>query len=61
MGKIDATSEAGKHTGEVNALVYDHDHVYSGGADGVINVSNLRQKKIIKTNLFQTHIFFLVH
>lgn len=39
MGKIDATSEAGKHTDEVNALVYDYDHVYSGGADGVINVS----------------------
>lgn len=45
MGKIDATSEAGKHTGEINTLVYDYDHVYSGGADGVINVSNLKTKQ----------------
>lgn len=60
MGKIDATSEAGKHTGEVNALVYDYDHVYSGGADGVINV-RIFQKKIIKTNLSQSQIFFPIH
>lgn len=36
---VEITSEAGKHTGEVNVVAYDYEHVYSGGAEGVINVS----------------------
>lgn len=35
---MDVTCEAGKHTGEITALAFDNDHVYSGGEDGVINV-----------------------
>lgn len=31
-------SEAGKHAGGITSLLYDNDHVYSGGSDGVINV-----------------------
>lgn len=36
--EILSVGEAGKHTGDINALLYDNDHVYTGGSDGVINV-----------------------
>lgn len=38
MAQVDVTGETGKHTGEITALVFDNEHVYSGGEDGVINV-----------------------
>lgn len=38
-GEILNVGEAGKHAGGINTLIYDNDHVYSGGSDGVINVS----------------------
>lgn len=38
-GEILSVGEAGKHAGGINTLIYDNDHVYSGGSDGVINVS----------------------
>lgn len=39
VAKIDLISEAShKHAGEVTALVFDKEHLYSGSADGVINV-----------------------
>ncbi|KAJ6637963.1 hypothetical protein Bhyg_10694 [Pseudolycoriella hygida] len=37
-GEILSVGEIGKHAGSVNALLYDNDHVYSGGIDGVVNV-----------------------
>lgn len=37
-GEILSVGEAGKHAGGINSLLYDNDHVYSGGSDGVINV-----------------------
>jgi len=37
-GEILSVSEAGKHTGGINTLLFSNDHVYSGGKDGVINV-----------------------
>lgn len=37
-GEILSVSESGKHNGHINTLLYDNDHVYSGGSDGVINV-----------------------
>lgn len=41
VAKIDVISEAShKHAGEVTALVFDGDHLYSGSADGVISVRN---------------------
>lgn len=43
VAKVLKTSEAGKHT-EVTALVYDHDHLYTGGSDGVINVRKMEEK-----------------
>lgn len=42
VAKIDLISEAShKHAGEVNALAFDGEHLYSGSADGVISVRNL--------------------
>lgn len=42
VAKIDLISEAShKHAGEVTALVFDGEHLYSGSADGVISVRNL--------------------
>ncbi|XP_055304436.1 uncharacterized protein LOC129569544 [Sitodiplosis mosellana] len=39
VAKIDLISEAShKHAGEVTALAFDGDHLYSGSADGVINM-----------------------
>lgn len=39
VAKIDVISEAShKHAGEVVALAFDGEHLYSGSADGVINV-----------------------
>lgn len=43
VAQIDVTCEAGKHAGEITALAFDYDHVYSGGSDGVINVSTFRR------------------
>lgn len=37
-GEILIVGEAGKHAGGITTLLYDNDHVYSGGIDGVINV-----------------------
>lgn len=34
-----SVGEVGKHVGVINTLLFDNDHVYSGGSDGVINVS----------------------
>lgn len=46
-GEILSVGEAGKHAGSINTLLYDNDHVYSGGSDGVINVS----RESFKTNM----------
>lgn len=36
--EILTVGEAGKHDGGISSLLYDNDHVYSGGIDGQINV-----------------------
>lgn len=42
VAKIDLISEVShKHAGEVTALAFDGDHLYSGSADGVITVSEI--------------------
>lgn len=42
VAKIDLISEAShKHAGEVIALAFDGEHLYSGSEDGVISVRNL--------------------
>lgn len=41
VAKIDLISEENhKHVGEVTALCFDGEHLYSGSEDGVINVRN---------------------
>lgn len=43
VATIDIISEAGhKHAGEVTALVFDGEHLYSGSADGVISVREFK-------------------
>lgn len=39
--EILSIGEAGKHAGAINTLLFVHDHVFSGGKDGVINVRYL--------------------
>lgn len=42
VAKIDVISEAShKHVGEVTALCFDGENLYSGSTDGVINVRKL--------------------
>lgn len=38
--EILSVGEDGKHKGGINALLFVNDHVFSGGSDGVINVSH---------------------
>lgn len=45
VATVDLASDPTKHAGEINALVYDYDHVYSGGNDGVINVRFCENKR----------------
>lgn len=42
VGTIEKVSEQ-KHAGEVNTMVFDKDHLYSGGNDGCINVRKKRK------------------
>ncbi len=46
--EILSVGEAGKHEGGINTLLYDNDHVYSGGSDGVINVRYRYLPKFVK-------------
>lgn len=59
---MDVTCEAGKHTGEITALAFDYDHVYSGGEDGVINVRSfltlISKMSILTTTVLWSDIFF---
>lgn len=50
VATVDLASDPTKHAGEINAVVYDYDHVYSGGNDGVINVSfcEIKKKNLIE-------------
>lgn len=46
VARIDIISEAShKHAGEVTALAFDGEHLYSGSADGVITVRKFEIKK----------------
>lgn len=39
VAKIVKSTESAKHKGDVSALFADGEHVFSGGADGLIKVS----------------------
>lgn len=39
VAKIEKSVDSGKHTGEVSCLFGSEEHVFSGGADGLIKVS----------------------
>lgn len=42
VAKIDLIGETShKHAGEVTALCFDGEHLYTGSQDGVINVSKI--------------------
>lgn len=43
--EILSVGEAGKHAGSINTLLFTHDHVFSGGKDGVINVRYMLMKR----------------
>lgn len=63
VAKIDLISETShKHAGEVTALCFDGEHLYSGSEDGVINVRVT--SRIVRFSVFDrprfTHLFSLV-
>lgn len=41
VAKIVNVTESGKHTGDVSCLFASAEHVFSGGADGLIKVSQI--------------------
>lgn len=55
VAKIVQVTASGKHTGEASCLFASEEHVFSGGADGLIKVSekkkifDLCQKQFSKT------------
>lgn len=43
VAQVDIISDAGhKHAGEVTALAFDGEHLYSGSSDGVISVRQFK-------------------
>lgn len=47
VAKIDLISETShKHAGEVTALCFDGEHLYSGSEDGVINVRTIENRSV---------------
>lgn len=60
VATVDLASDPTKHAGEINAVVYDYDHVYSGGNDGVINVSFCEIKKKILLSANENFFFFIL-
>lgn len=38
VATVEKTTESAKHNGEVSCLFAEEEHVFSGGADGVIKV-----------------------
>lgn len=51
VATVDLICEAShKHAGEVTALCFDGEHLYSGSSDGVINVRNPKSES--KNQLF---------
>lgn len=38
VAAVEKTTESAKHNGEVSCLFAEEEHVFSGGADGVIKV-----------------------
>lgn len=39
VAKVVKVTESGKHTGDASCLAASEEHVFSGGADGLIKVS----------------------
>lgn len=63
--EILSVGEAGKHAGAINTLLFTHDHVFSGGKDGVINVRYslmfLQRTFVFKKKIFPVDIQVIMY
>lgn len=55
VAKIVKSVDSGRHAGEVSCLFASEEHVFSGGADGLIKVS--QTISICAKNIFQSRGF----